>query len=452
MKKTSFTILSCLIVCLLLPACSASTAPASQATESTATATPASEEPVVSAEPAEVTASASPEPEPISFDAPLDILDSPYNPFYFIELPDGYHVYQMSFWIGDDQKIAMYLTAEDTAENVVAFFAHFFDYDSEKIEYFISDLKQGRVILEPTGAEGTLNAQVDIQKTSENDDEYTYFEGYKVTIKADIDPDMLEVYEGILDQNFNTDAISYFGAGDFLTDREPSGRQIVIHTEEYSRVYTIYTYRPDDFETWKTFFTSEEFCSNRYDNIQSGGAMVSDTYIDMTVQVHLDYDSGEISFFELLDQTDLNLADYIPETTLRFLRFGEIDTDGSCSWTNSTETTFIVISKTDWQGADDSIMMLGDDEISYKVVYTPDERKYGVLIMTADTEAKYYYYADTGVMEPMDEGWDAEGILYRLNLIVPDADNPVMYAIEVFNQTIADAFAMTPDELFALEP
>ena len=446
MKKISFTILACLIVCLLLPACSASTVPTSQATEPAATATPVSEEL------AEVTASSSPEPEPISFDAPLDILDSPFNPFYFIELPEGYHVHQMSFWIGDDQKIAMYLTTEDTTENVVGFFAQFFDYDSEKIECSINDLEKGRVILDPTGVEGTLNAQVDIQKTSENDDEYTYVEGYKITIKADIDPDMLDIYQDILDRNFNTDAISYFGAGDFLTDHEASGWQLVVHTQEYPRVDTIYTYHPDDFETWKAFFTSEEFCNNRYDNIQHDSALVSDTYADMTVQVQLTYEDGKIAFFQQLDRTDLNLADYIPETTLRFLKFGEIDTDGTCGWENSDRTTFIVISKTDWQGADDSVMMLGDGEISYKIVYTPSDKRYAVLIRANDTEAKYYYYADSGVMEPMDEGWDADGILSRLNLIVPGVDDPVTYAIEVFDQTIAGAFAMTSDELFALEP
>lgn len=447
MRKASFTILACLLAGLLLAACSSATAPAEQ-TETTAT-----EEPAVSTEQPEetVTPSPSPEPTPVPFSAPSDIMNETFNPFYSIELPEGYNVYQMSFWIFDEQKIAMYLTAEDTAENVVGFFAQLLDYGPEDIEYALDDLAGGYAILEPNDAGCTLNAQVGIQKTSEDDGEYTYVEGYKVTIKADIDPDMLDIYEDILDQNFNTDAISYFGAGDFLIDNAPVGRQIVIQTGESPRVQTIYTYRPDDYETWKAFFTSDEFCSNRFDNVQSDSALVCDTYADMTVQAHLDYVSGEISFFEILDRTDLNLTDYIPETTLSFFRFGEIDTDGTCSWTNSTETTFIVISKTDWQGEDDSIMLLGGDEISYKIVYTPADKTYAVLITTGDTEAKYYYHADTGVMEPMDEGWEVEGILNRLNLIVPDADDPVMYAIDVFDQTIADTVAMTPDELFALE-
>jgi len=447
MKKFSFIILACLAAGLLLAACSSATAPAEQ------TETAAAEEPAASTEQPEETAtpSPSPEPTPVPFSAPSDILNETFNPFYSIELPEGYNVYQMSFWIGDEQKIAIYLTAEDTAENVVGFFAQLLDYNSEDIEYAMDDLSGGYAILEPNDAECALNAQVGIRKTSEDDGEYAYVEGYNVTIKADIDPGMLDVYQDILDQNFNADAISYFGAGDFLVDNEPIGRQIVIQTGESPCVQTICTYRPDDYETWKAFFTSDEFRSNRYDNVQSDSARVCDTYADMTVQVDLTYADGEVAFLEQLDRTDLNLADYIPETTLSFLRFGKIGTDGTCSWTNSTETTFIVISKTDWQGEDDSIMLLGGDEISYKIVYTPDDKTYAVQILTADTEAKYYYHADTGVMEPMDEGWEVEGILNRLNLIVPDADDPVMYAIDVFDQTIADTVAMTPDELFALE-
>ena len=77
----------------------------------------------------------SPEPtqEPISFNEPSEIFNEAYNPFYLVELPENYSAYQIAFWLTDENRLSVNIVAQDTAENVVAFFADLAGYDSEEI-------------------------------------------------------------------------------------------------------------------------------------------------------------------------------------------------------------------------------------------------------------------------------------------------------------------------------
>jgi hypothetical protein len=111
----------------------------------------------------------------------------------------------------------------------------------------------------------------------------------------------------------------------------------------------------------------------------------------------------------------------------------------------------VIVSKTEWGGDGDYIMLLGDGDVSYKIVYYTLDNEYAIQIQTDDSQAKYYYYPESGSMEPMDEGWEVEDVMRNLKEILPDDEDPVIFAVDIFTDYLSDTFAMTPDELFALE-
>jgi hypothetical protein len=369
-----------------------------------------------------------------------------------VELPENYSAYQIAFWLTDESRLSVNIVAQDTAENVVAFFADLAGYDSEEISNINTEkIKDNFSMIESKNPDSAMNLEIFIEPTSKDDDEYEYVEGYKVSLKTQIDPTMIEKYEYVMEQNFNREAVEYIGAGDFIAENEPVGYQILIQTGKYPLVQSMYYYRPSDYNEWKTYFLSQEFTDRKYHEINAEGAKILASYADMGVGIHLSEEKREVCIIQNIDGVNMNITDYVPEVTLSLLGFDEIGEDGNCGREDEDGIRYVIVSKTEWGGDGDYIMLLGDGDVSYKIVYYTLDNEYAIQIQTDDSQAKYYYYPESGSMEPMDEGWEVEDVMRNLKEILPDDEDPVIFAVDIFTDYLSDTFAMTPDELFALE-
>ncbi|MDD5017896.1 MAG: hypothetical protein PHO15_07355 [Eubacteriales bacterium] len=440
MKKTAF--LACFVMILFMAACSGGQTE-QQDTELSATATAADMEP----EPTATASSALPD----GYETPADLLGEVYNPFCDVVWPEGYTTYQVCYESGDYDLYRLYLTAEGSAEDVATFMSTLVgDAAEESIAQNIESLKNGGVQIPGTQVEG-LSADVGIEPTDAENERYAYVEGFEIMISAGIDPGMAEDYAAILDMNFNADAIAYIGAADFLTENEPASREVRLMTGATQAVQAECFYDTgDDYETWKTYFTSAQFADN--DDIQTriedGYTQLSYYYGDISVSISMSDEDQMIWIGQWQNGTAQNIADYVPAQTLQLMGFGAVGDDGACWYEDNAAGTYISVNNTEWGADGDCIMMMMDGYDAYIVGYYPAAGQYSVEIGKNGKWAKYYYDIADGSIEPI-EGNDEADIRYNMSEITgDDSEDNIKWPIDDFDKYIKDTFGMAPDALF----
>ena len=195
-------------------------------------------------------------PLPAGSPYPAQIFHIPYNQIPVDDWPDGYTPYQVSLEVSEFTLYRFYLTAQDTDENVVTYFSSLLGDDSEE------NLAQNLAYLRDDGVVSThgmlgntdLPASVQIIPTDQEDEDYTYVEGFVVCLTVNAVADSAYEYTAFIDANTNAAADSALPDG--LGQSSLISSEVRVNVDRDS-VQTQRFYAPADYEAFKQAVTND---------------------------------------------------------------------------------------------------------------------------------------------------------------------------------------------------
>ena len=431
MKKILLTAIAAVIAFGLM-ACSA---PAEE-TVSAATQTPADAPTDVQTQAPEATLAATPEPEDIAMESPAQLFEATYNPLSDKQWPEGYTVYQVGVESGEYDLFRLYLTAEDTAENVVAFCSELIGDDAP------DSIQQSHDLLDRDGFVGINKGSgmsVEIAPTDEDDDDYTYVDGYTVCVVVGIDEDSFYDYQSALDTCFNEKVIAALAA--YIDIENPQGRDLCVNRKN-QRVHATWMYVPEDYEAACQGIAGDAIWTG------SNGHEMSFAYGDLNVAMYFNDETKAVFLDQCLDDLSINIADYKAEATLENLGFTLYDT--KCGYED--EDMWMAVSKNEW-GDEENIINFAFEIFGQpcRVIVSYPDQIYTVMIGEDEQSIDYSYDAFANTVTPTASFADYDAFKAAFEALTGEtSDSSVAEPVMFVDHYTEDTFGYEPERLFEL--
>jgi len=378
-----------------------------------------------------------------------DLFGEAYNPFYTVPFPDTFTVYQARVELGEYQLFYLYLTAQDTAENVVEFLSALLGDDSQE------NIRQNLAYLEKDGLVGIeglwpgTELRVICEVGSAEADDDIAAEGYRVKLSRNIDAD---TYRAFLDRNVNAQAMEPLAA--YIGVAEIVSTSLQVNLLD-SNTELQYWYRFQDAQK-----TKDEIVAAFPDDYNTENDWVGIGYGELNVNAHFfDAENGHIVVSQSLGRTDVCLADYRQSVTLKTLGFEDFrEESAKCSYRDEANGIFMMISKDAWgengnEGERNAVTYIREsDGESLLAFFYPQENMYLIQLDTGDSQAKYRYYKDRDAYtddwggDDLDAARDVAGRMFNK----PGEDSILQDAWVTFEQYVEQTFGISPEDLYAL--
>ncbi len=397
--------------------------------------------------PQQTDASAAQSPAEInSFESPMQLFEEAYNPFYDIQWPDGYTVYQASYEESEYNLYRLYLTAEDTAENVVNYCSVLVGDDAEEsiLQNLDSLNNTGGVSIHGTQVDGGLNADLSIEPTDLDDSHYEFVDGYAVTLVMGINADNTADYQRALDANFNKAAVG--ALTDYIDLANPVSRTVTVNSVN-GFIQSTRSYSPADYDTLKLAISSDDAwaqCNDIEYNMQYGDIVTAIIFDDENQILYLD---------EYSRDTSKNIADYVPADddpveTLKNMGFENFETQ----WSYQTDSVWLCVCKHEWGNAENVIKCAFEifSQPCFVIINYP-EQLYTVMIGEEDECIDYVYDAFADTVTPSDffESYDTFKAAFKA-MTGETSDLSVTEPVMFVDNFTFETFGYKPERLFEL--
>ncbi len=384
---------------------------------------------------------------------PNDLFSDQLNIFAGTIFPQGYTVYAAGFEDNVDFcYYVLYLTAQGSPEDVIAYVTTLLGIDSEEsvrqaIDTFRRD---GGVGIDGKLGESGLTVNCKITPIEADNNDYDYVEGCCLRFRAEIvDPtDYREIMAGNYNLGSLADVANYFD----VTPITGKSSIYVRRNQNDAKIEAVYNTVEDValvMERMKAELKYAYFDENDNMGLPSYGEVKNSFFFDIN--------NNSISIFQSLGDAGKNYQDYEPASTkLTELGFSNyIEPDALCEYKDEAQNLSIVINIPQWGGRPDewenSCVMFMKDMNGYALAiwYYSDEGKYVVQADKDDSSAKYTYNAKTGKFS--EEYPNPDAVKAQFMNLFPDAAQTDIYmqSIELFQNYVSETFGMSIDELYA---